>query len=914
MVETARAQSSQAALQGQVADESGRPMAGALVLLRNRATNAQSYRYANAQGLYYFSAVLPGVYSVRVDALGYLPEERPAVELPVAARLELNFALMASGTTTPPPRAAPAPGPPSPQPARGPANLLAAMYGADAAVPQAIMSNLPVSLTETLVGSLSSLIDETRIRELPLAGRDVYTLLVLQPGVTSDNAAGRGLGFAVHGQRAGSSNFLLDGVDNNDLLVTGPAARVSAEAVQEYRLNTSNFTAEFGRASGFIANAITRSGTNGLHGTAFEYFNHDRLNANSFSYNWQDVSRPPFRQNQYGGVLGGPIQRDRLFFFGNFEQARSSSQSQPLWVVVPGPEFVSVASIFPDIPASLLFSRVPLPNADPIPGIPYYLLKNFVVPAVEVNTLGFGRLDYTFPNYRHRLSGRYAFSQQTLENFFFSVYPGLNAPLGVRNHSIAVNLTQEVAGGTNELKFATSRNRMGAYRPQPDLPSMQSDDDLLLPTVSIATPEVVGQSGIAIPLPGMDSFSQYVFRGTSFNVIENFSRLVDRHALALGFEWRHGLSDALFPFYRSGHYQFEDFENFLFGLPDYLAIPLSRQTGLPGTDADYWTFHRQNEFAGFLQDNLSLTPRLKLNLGLRFEYFGAPAARKTTRDWNFAFGAGQTPGERIANGEIVPGRLFRSDFNNVAPRFGFAYDLFGTGRSVLRGGYGIFYDRILNNVWLNTRNNNLPLQYLRQDLFKVSVPASKGVVPIIPETLSNNYTVAVDRNLRAPYVQSWFLGFQQELSPNLILDVNHVGSVGRKLLTSDGINRPDSVQRTLQNRLGRYNPDFSGIVYYGNQGQSDHLGFEVALHRRWSRGMQFQVNYTFSRSRDVQSDPLVPPRTGASSVTNPLTRRLASSVFETIPTFTRRLDPRSDFGDSDYDQRHNLILNAVALL
>jgi hypothetical protein len=180
------------------------------------------------------------------------------------------------------------------------------MYGADAAVPQAIMINLPVSFTETLVGSLSSLIDETRIRELPLAGRDVYTLLVLQPGVTSDNAAGRGLGFAVHGQRAGNSNFLLDGVDNNDLLVTGPAARVSAEAVQEYRLNTSNFTAEFGRASGFIANAITRSGTNQLHGTLFDYFNHDRLNANSFSYNWQDVSRPPFRQNQYGGVLGGP--------------------------------------------------------------------------------------------------------------------------------------------------------------------------------------------------------------------------------------------------------------------------------------------------------------------------------------------------------------------------------------------------------------------------------------------------------------------------------------------------------------------------------------------------------------------------------------------------------------------------------
>jgi hypothetical protein len=914
VVESARAQSSQAVLQGQVADESGRPIAGALVLLRNRATNAQTYRYANQQGLYYFSAVFPGVYSVRADALGFQPEERPAVELPVAARLELNFALMASGTTVPPPAAPPAP--PSPQPSRGPANLLAAMYGADAAVPQAIMSNLPVSLTETLVGSLSSLIDETRIRELPLAGRDVYTLLVLQPGVTSDNAAGRGLGFAVHGQRAGNSNFLLDGVDNNDLLVTGPAARVSAEAVQEYRLNTSNFTAEFGRASGFIANAITRSGTNGLHGTAFEYFNHDRLNANSFSYNWQDVARQPFRQNQYGGVLGGPLQRDRLFFFGNFEQARSSSQSQPLWVVLPSPELFSLLTLFPDTnPAKQLFSKIRPPSGDPIPDLPIFLLKNFVVPAVEVNTMGLGRLDYTLPNFRDRLSGRYAFSQQTLENFFFSVYPGFNAPLGVRSHSVAVNLTQEVAGGTNELKFGYNRNRIGAYRPQRDLPSILSDDGLLYPTVSIAAPESVGQSDLSIPLPGMETFSSYLFRGTTVSVIENFSRLIGRHALGVGAEWRLGLSDALFPFYRAGHYQFDGLEDFFLAEkpPRYLLLPINRQTGMPGSDSDYRTFHRQNEFAGFLQDNLNLTPRLKLNLGVRFEYFGAPVARKTTQDWNFQFGPGQTPEQRIASGGIAPGRLFRSDFNNVAPRLGFAYDLFGSGRSVLRGGYGIFYDRILNNVWLNTRNNNLPLQFLDPGQFTYSIPAWQQVKPVDPAQLVHTSAVAVDRNLRAPYVQSWFLGFQQELAPNWVLEVNHVGSVGRKLLTSDGINRGGSLPRTREDFHGRFNKDFWEIIYYANQGQSDHAGLEVSLNRRWSRGAQFQVNYTFSRSRDVQSDPLVAPR-AASAVTNPLTRRLGASNLDRVPVFTRQFDPRADFGDSDYDQRHNLIFNGVMQL
>ncbi len=144
------------------------------------------------------------------------------------------------------------------------------------------MISLPAQATETLVATVSSLIDERKILELPLSGRDVYTLLALQPGVTSDSATSRGLGFSVHGQRVASSNFLLDGVDNNDLLVTGPSASVSADAVKEYRMATNNFAAEYGRSSGFIANAITRSGTNSLHGSLYEFFQHDRLNANSF--------------------------------------------------------------------------------------------------------------------------------------------------------------------------------------------------------------------------------------------------------------------------------------------------------------------------------------------------------------------------------------------------------------------------------------------------------------------------------------------------------------------------------------------------------------------------------------------------------------------------------------------------------
>ena len=298
-----RAQSSQASLQGQVIDQAtGGSIARALVIQRNLLTNTQGYRYSNDQGYFSFPALQPGTYTVRTDALGFQPEERSPVELPVASRIELNFALIRS---TGAPAATPS-APAAPRLGENPRNILAIMYGADAAVPQAVLVRLPVSQIETLIGSISSLIDENKILELPMAlPRDVYTLLVLQPNVSSDNATARGLGFSVNGQQASSSNFFLDGVDNNDLQVTGPATKVSADAVKEYRMSTNNFTAEFGRSSGTIANAITRSGTNRFHGSLFEFTVHDQLNANLFSNNWQGDPKLPLQQNQFGGIIGG---------------------------------------------------------------------------------------------------------------------------------------------------------------------------------------------------------------------------------------------------------------------------------------------------------------------------------------------------------------------------------------------------------------------------------------------------------------------------------------------------------------------------------------------------------------------------------------------------------------------------------
>jgi len=898
--EPAVAQSAQAVVEGRITNQTtGQPIRQALVIARNLQTNTQSYRYTNEYGLYYFPALPPAAYALRADALGFQPEERSRVELSVASHTELNFALQLS----PPGAASPRGLVPAPQNVN-PQNILLIMYGSDAAIPRALLITLPTPPTETLASSVSSLIEERKISELPLSGRDVYTLLVLQPGVTSDNATVRGLGFSVNGQRVSSSNYLLDGVDNNDLLITGPATLVSADAIQEYRMTTNNFTAEVGRSSGFVANAITRSGTNALHGILYEFLNHDRLNANSFAHNWQGVRRPPFRQNQYGASVGGPLRRDRLFFFGNFEQARTSGESQPFEVVVPTPALVSLLP--QGSQAKRLLSQFPPPRGEPLPDTSFFALKRFVLPAVQRNTFGLWRSDYSSLSSSHRISVRYAVAHQTTDNFFFSVYDGLNAPLEVKSQSVAVNYTSELAAGSNELKFGAVRSSTGARRAHPELPGI-----LFPPSFS------------ALALPGMESNFDYFTRGSLFHLAETHSRLAGKHAIKVGTEWRVGFTDSFYSVFRNGQYTFDTLDNFLFPpeRPSVLVIPLNRETGLPGSEDDYWRYYRQVEWAAFLQDNIKLTPRLALNLGVRYEHFGVPAPRRTTQDSNFIFGNGQTVEERIATGRLETGPLYHSDRNNFAPRFGFAVDLAGNGRSVLRGGFGILFDRIFNNIWLDVRNNNLPVQCLQlsaaqprcnipptEARFDFAIPASQGVNPLRPGLVENNSTVALDRRLRTPYSQTWFLGFQQELTPNLVLEVNQVGSLGRKLVARDMMNRGGSLQRDpLRNPYGRFNPEHGEIGYQGNQGHSDHLALQMSLNRRWSYGVQFQVSYTYSRTKDVQSDPFV----GPGSAGDP-TSRLASSSLGIVPGFVRQFDPGASYGKSDFDQTHNLVLNFIA--
>ena len=880
------AQTALATLQGRISNSaSGEPLSGALVIYRNLQTGAMGYRYTNELGIYYFPALPPGTYLLRADLLGFQPNEWSPLDLPVASQTELNLDLEASEQVVGLQAAIPAR-----QLREKPTEILAIMYGADAAVPTAVLIRIPAPLTETLIGSISSLIDRNKIQELPFSGRDVYTLLVLQPDVSSDNATARGLGFSVNGQRVSSSNYMLDGVDNNDLIVTGPATRVSADAVKEFRMNTNNYSAEFGRASGFIANAITQSGTNELHGTAFAYFGHDRLNANSFSNNWQGLDKVSFHQKQYGGSVGGPLWKDRFFALGNIEQFRSSSESQLLERLLPSPQVIAEAengSLAQD-----LMSRFPVPEGELIPGDAQRMKYSYRLPIAQRNTYILGRADYVTQSGRQRYGTRYAFSKQTSDDFIFSVYPDLNSPLSVRGQNLSVYHVQELRGGANELKFGLSRNSVRFDRPHADIPTLGSSD------------------GVA--LPGSTALYDYVFRDTVLHLLDNVSVLIGRHAVVAGVEWRPRRHDSLLSPLRDGQFTFSSVNDFIADHPSALLISLNRFTGLPAADSDFRRDDSQNEGAVFFQDNLKLTKRLTLNLGLRWEYFGSPAPRNGSKDYNFVFGSGNTVVERTANGSVKEDILFRPDYNNLAPRFGFALNLFGDSRTVIRGGYGIFFDRIFDNFWMDARNNLLVLKSFfnttgNPPQFSYRIPAGSGVTQVSITTPAAD--VAVDQGLRTPYSQNWFLGWQQQLHPDMILEVNHTGSLGRKLAATDRINRARSLPVTLENRQGRFNPDELDISYRGNQGISDRVALQVALNRRWNRGFQMQVSYTYSRTRDVQSDPL---RSQDQQSRDRSSLLATTSFFQNRTFFTLQLDPYSDYGLSDFDQSHNLIFNVVA--
>ncbi|OFV99546.1 MAG: hypothetical protein A3F68_07130 [Acidobacteria bacterium RIFCSPLOWO2_12_FULL_54_10] len=860
------AQAPDASVRGVVSNNEGQPLAGAQVTATYPETGFAQAAATDSQGEYYFGSLPRGLYSLKVEMAGYRGLEKQGVELAVGARHEENFTLAPIATL---------PG--------------------EAAIGELfqILPPAPSLPVETIASSVSVVVEENKILQLPLASRNIYSLFLLQPGVTSQGAiAARGLSFSVHGQRVSGSSYQLDGADNNNIVLTGPVAMTSAEAIQEFRMVNSSFSAENGRATAFVAQVVTRSGSNRFHGSVFEFLGNDKLDANTFETNSKQMNKPPLRQNQFGYSLGGPVQRNKTFFWSGLEFSRLRFGT-PNEFLLPTASFI--ASLPADSVARRLLTEIPPVATTPTAEDSHIGVAQFQVPNRIDNLLATGRLDHHFPNTKDRLTGRYTLASTTAEPGGFG-YRSLVPSDRFRGHNSLLDWTHSVnAGQVNDLRVGWSRERIWLPRPRSDVPNLQSDDGVFLPA----------------------SFRQSDQRENN-NVIQVSNTLSirrGRSALALGFEFRRNLANSVtlglqnealggaarFP---DGFYEFDDLAAFGRAQPVFFSIGVDRFSSGPLRLPDLRREYRSTEYALFMHDDLKLSPRFALNLGLRYEYYGVPHSTDRSQDVNFYFGPGSTIEEKLANGVLrstdqnpgdLEGLLYRRDRWNFAPSLGVAWDPFGRARTVVRAGYAIALDRILDTV-RDLRSNNLQLVSCLPPVCTPSflIPAER-LLPRLNQTLGAASLVQLDEKQRTPYAQNWYIGVQHNITPNFLVEVGHAGSVGRKLISRDDINRTTRGVPRLNVRIGE-------DTFLSNAGNSNYLALEAGLRRRFTRGLQYQFSYTYSHAIDNQSDVFEGARTGPG--------RPGRQYFA-LATFTRQFDSRVDRGNANFDQRHNLVFNTI---
>ena len=997
-------------IKGTVVDPNGGLVAGATVEAVSNQTGDKRTTTTSDSGSYNITNLPVGIYTLTATQTGFGPGTAKDVQVSVAFTTEANIALPVGGAT--------------------------------ATVVVTTATDVSTQLN-TNDQQLSTLIDNKKIMDLPLLSRDPNGLILLAPGVTQTQTALGG--FSVNGQRERNNNFLVDGIDNNDADVpgiAGGAATPNIDATQEFRVLTSNFNAEFGRNTGAVINVATKNGTNDFHGGAYMYYRSQRFAARNFF----DAERQPLQRKQFGGSIGGPIKKDRAFFFFNYEGDRSLSSTTETRTV---PSAQARLGIFPNTPFGTLDVRqagannrsqlgicnvfgvagqgtcnliLPGGNLGINPGLQQFLnlyplgnvpgqgtlpgvfdLFRFSAPnRFEVDTTA-SRVDWKLTE-KHSLTGSFNTSNGKFD-LFPETFPGLGdgSRTPQKSYVLSLNLTSTLTPNiVNEVRFGG--NRIEALFNGPgDGGAGRGPYDAILAAFAAggidnhpqpfggANGEVVSLTGGTIT--GFGAFdTQFRFTGTTV-LGDNLTWVKGNHTFRGGFEQRWVYSNGASNFGRSETISFNTAQ---FGgsfLRDNAGVPIPT-TGVGGqlqnfasllygffgvqsqsqffnkdetrVDQDYRGY-RVRESGIYFQDTWRVRPNFTLNYGLRWDYNGVPyeinGQMSTLVDQD---PSGPQPANGFEfkqvgkNSENPNLSLWGSDRNNFAPRFGFNYSpgwssgwisklTGGPTKMSIRGGYGVFYDRVFTNLFSNS-SANPPFQrdfsfffdFLGANGFtggiadespilvngrlprvptqETSAFAFDGqeLVPVIFALPGNNI---FQSKFATPYTQSWNFGFQRELGNLLLFEADYVGSHGINQLRNisgqlvsvqrvnaiEGTNTQISTTSSRNNFLnGSLNTAFNPIFLNLAIGQSSFNSMQLRLtktltNERWGTG-QFQAVYAWSHSIDDSADGLVPGAGPAGASERGLPRD--SSGF--VGGFSG-----PERGNSGFDVRQRFVFNFI---
>ena len=854
----ALAQTSTATLIGTVRDSSGAVLPSVSVTVIDTARSTQQAAITNDAGVFVFPALLSGTYNIAAELPGFKKFVRDGITLQVnqTIRIDINLEVGAVLETVEVVEAAP--------------------------------------MVETETSSRGSVIDQKKIVELPLNGRDYNQLALLSPGVLPGTPRLAAVNFKgainVNGNRVFNNVFLLDGVDNISYASSFRGENVqviqpSVEALQEFKIQTNAYSAEFGRSSGAVVNAAIKSGTNSVRGSVYEFLRNDALDANNFFSNAFGAPKPVRKRNQFGGAVGGPIVENKLFWFADYEGLRdregvprtravpSASEKAGLFSTAvfdpyaPGrPEFPRNADGLWVIPqnrwdpvAARIIPLIPDPN---VPGTTIYASTPITKSRVDQFDV---RSDYQLSG-KATLFGRYSFVDSNV--FRPAPLPGLaegsfNDAFGAnlnRSQGVAFGLTWRIAPGTvGDFRLGWTR---GNYFTNPPNYGVDAPSQVGLTNVP-NDPRILG--GLPkINLQGFDAVGRHTSTPQfqtprAFDPRVTFTWQTSNHVLKFGGEFLHTQTQINDLNATIGRMNFDNrftgraVGDFLLGLPSQLAL-----TSFSVLD------QRQNMYFAFMQDDWKLTPRLTLNLGARYE-FATPVLEKNNRLANFD----PTTGTMIfaKSGSLYERSLIHPDFNNWAPRFGFSYS--PVPRWVLRGSYGIFYSHTVRMGREGMLGFNPPT--LVDNLLQTGVTGSGAIASAAPFILRNGYPQGLldpntlaptvqrrsqDPNQRSAYIQQFNFGIQRELAPNLLFDIAYVGNKGTKLPGFRNIN-PNAVipsSNGTQSAGPRPFAAFGDIQWLENRVGSSFNSMQVGLEKRFSRGLSSLVSYTWGKALTGEPD------------------------------------------------------------